>query len=82
MVEYNNIKDLIIWNDPIFGEISLDFIITGLQELLIEQSKFEDIISQIIKNTSKFDDADLVSLYSLSKIDTMNMYLKMIKDEL
>ena len=82
MTEYKDIKDLIIWNDPIFGEISLDFIITGLQELLIEQSKFEDIISQIIKNTSKFDDADLVSLYSLSKIDTMNMYLKMIKDEL
>ena len=81
MTEYNDIKDLIIWNDPILGEISLDFIITGLQELLNEQTKFEDIVYHLLKN-SNFDDETISSLFTLSKIDLINTYLKMIKDEL
>ena len=81
MVEYNDIKDLIIWNDPILGEISLDFIITGLQQLLDEQKEFEDIIYHILKN-SNYDDKTISSLFTLSKIDLISTYLKMIKDEL
>ena len=81
MVEYNDIKDLIIWNDPILGEISLDFIITGLQQLLNKQKEFEDTVYHILKN-SNFDDETISSLFTLSKIDLINTYLKMIKDEL
>ena len=81
MTEYNDIKDLIIWNDPILGEISLDFIITGLQELLDEQTKFEDIIYHLLENAN-YDDETISSLFTLSKIDLIRTYLKMIKDEL
>lgn len=81
MIEYNDIKDLIIWNDPIFGKINLDFIINGLQESLKDQFKFEEVIYQILKNLN-YDDETISSLFSLSKTETIDMYLKMIKDEL
>lgn len=81
MIEYNDIKDLIVWNDPILGEISLDFIITGLQQLLNEQKEFEDTVYHILKN-SNYNDETISSLFSLSKIDLITTYLKMIKDEL
>lgn len=81
MVEYNDIKDLIIWDDPILGEISLDFIITGLQELLNEQTKFEDIVYNLLEN-SDYDNETISSLFTLSKIDSIKTYLKIIKDEL
>lgn len=80
-VEYNDIKDLIIWIDPLFGEISLDFILTGLQESLKEQKKFEDIIYNILKNLN-YDEKDLASLFNLSQTNIFEFYLKMIKDEL
>ncbi len=81
MTEYNDIKDLIIWDDPIFGEISLDFIITGLQELLNEQTEFENIVYHLLKNAN-YDNETISSLFTKSKTNTINMYLKMIKDEL
>ena len=81
MTEYNDIKDLIIWDDPIFGEISLDFIITGLQELLNEQTEFENIVYHLLKNAN-YDNETISSLFAKSKTNTINMYLKMIKDEL
>jgi hypothetical protein len=81
MIEYNDIKDLIIWNDPIIGEISLDFIISALKECVKNQSEFEDIIYNILKNNS-YDDKTLASLFNLSKVNTINTYLKMITDEL
>ena len=40
MIEYNDIKDLIVWNDPVFGNLSLDSIVTGLQESIKKQIKF------------------------------------------
>ena len=81
MIEYNDIKDLIIRNDPIIGEISLDFIISALKECVKNQSEFEDIIYNILKNNS-YDDKTLASLFNLSKVNTINTYLKMITDEL
>lgn len=81
MIEYNDIKDLIIWNDPIIGEISLDFIISALKECVKNQSEFEVIIYNILKNNS-YDDKTLASLFNLSKVNTINTYLKMITDEL
>ena len=81
MIKYNDIKDLLIWNDPIMGEISLDFIISSLQESVKKQKEFEDIIYNILKN-SNYDNKDLASLFNLSQTDLFEFYLKMIKDEL
>ena len=81
MVNYVDIKDLIIWNDPVMGEISLDFILSGLQESLKKQKEFEDIVYNILKD-KKYDNKDLASLFNLSQTNLFDMYLKMIKDEL
>lgn len=80
-VEYNDIKDLIIWIDSLFGEISLDCILSGLQELVKKQKEFEDVIYTILKNLN-YDEKDLSSLFNLSQTNLFEMYLKMIKDEL
>ena len=68
MIEYKYIKDLIIWNDLILGEISLDFIICGLQESIKKQIKFEETIYQILKNMN-YDKKSLTSLFNLSQTD-------------
>lgn len=81
MIEYNDIKDLIIWNDPIIGEINLDFIISSLKESVKKQKDFEDVIYNILKNTN-YDNENLASLFNLSQTDLFEFYLKMIKDEL
>ena len=81
MIEYNDIKDLIVWNDPIFGNLSFDFIITGLQESIKKQIKFEDTVYHILKKLN-IDDKTISSLFNLSQTNVIDMLLKMIKDEL
>jgi len=81
MVEFNDIKDLIIWNDPILGEMSLEFIINSLQECIKKQINFEDTIYHILKNLN-YDDETIASIFNLSKTNTIDLYLKLIKDEL
>jgi len=81
MTEYNKIKDLNIWYDPILGLVNFDFIITSLQNCIKAQKEFEGIIYTILKNLN-YDDENLASLFNLSQTDVFEMYLKMIKDEL
>lgn len=81
LTEYNEIKNLNIWYDPLLGEINLDFILTILQECVNRQKEFEDIVYNILKNLN-YDDENLVSLFNLSQTDLLDLYLKMIKDEL
>lgn len=81
MIEYNDIKNLLIWKDPILGNVSLDFILTGLQDCIKKQYYFESIIYDILKDL-KYDNEALCSLFNLSETNTIDMYLKMIKDEL
>lgn len=81
MIEFNDIKDLIIWIDPILGEINLEFIINAMQECIKKQIKFEDTIYHILKEL-KYDDESIASLFNLSETNIIALYLKMIKDEL
>lgn len=81
MAEFKDIKDLIIWNDPVIGEITLESIVNELQNCIKKQIKFEDTIYHILKNM-KYDNESLSSLFNLSETNTMALYLKLIKDEL
>lgn len=81
MIEYNDIKDLIVWNDPVFGNLSLDSIVTGLQESIKKQIKFEDTVYHILKNLN-IDDKTISSLFNLSQTNVIDMLLRIIKDEL
>lgn len=81
ITEYNEIKDLNIWNDPLLGTINLDFILNSLQECIKKQIEFENIINIILKNLN-YNTEDLNCLFNLSQTNLLDMYLKMIKDEL
>lgn len=50
MTEYNNIKDLIIYYDPLIKSISIDQLITEIKKSVEEQKHFEDIIYSILEN--------------------------------
>ena len=83
MIEYNDIKDFIIDYNAISDEyITLDEIITKLEECIKETKKFEDTVEFILRNYGYNDDELIASLFALSKIDSMVFYLKIIKNEL
>lgn len=82
MIDYNDIKDLIIYYDPIFGEISVDFIIQALQYSLTKQKNFEDEIYNILKNDYKMNNDIIATLFSQSSTSTTEMYLDMLTDKL
>lgn len=82
MIDYNDIKDLIIYYDPIFGEISVDFIVQALQHSLSKQKNFEDAIYNILKNDYKMNDENITTLFLLSSTSTTEMYLDMLTDKL
>lgn len=81
MINYTDIKDLIIYTDPVVGDMSLDFILTNLLEQIKEQRRFEDIVySNLIH--SELSKEDIASIFNLSSTDIIETYLKLIKDEL
>ena len=77
LTEYNEIKDLNIWYNSLFGYDNLDFILSKLQECVNKQREFEDIIYTILKNLN-YDIEDLSSLFNLSQTNLLDMYLKII----
>jgi hypothetical protein len=65
----------------VLGDFSLDSIINELQNCIKKQIKFEDTIYHILKNL-KYDDETIASIFNLSETNTIDLYLKLIKDEL
>lgn len=81
MSNYTLIKDLIIYSDPIMGNITLDDILNYLLLQIQNQKKFEEIVYSNLK-FSDLSDEDIASIFNLSTTDTIEMYLKLIKNEL
>ena len=80
MKNYNDIKDTIIYNHPILGDITLDWLLNELQECLKRQIKFENDIYHILKH-SKFDDKTIAFLFNSSETNFMHFLLSLIKNE-
>ena len=80
-MDYTIIKDLIVYNDPIIGIITLDDILNYLLLQIQNQKKFEEIVYSNLK-FSYLSDEDIASIFSMSTTDTIEMYLKLIKNEL
>ena len=80
-MDYTIIKDLIVYSDPIMGIITLDDILNYLLLQIQSQKKFEEIVYSNLK-LSNLTDEDIASIFNLSTTDTIEMYLKTIKNEL
>ncbi len=81
MIDYTIIKDLIVYSDPIIGIITLDDILNYLLLQIQNQKKFEEIVYSNLK-FSNLTDEDIASIFNLSTTNTVEMYLKTIKNEL
>ena len=80
-MDYTIIKDLIVYNDHILGYMTLDDILNYLLLQIQIQKKFEEIVYSNLK-FSNLTDEDIASIFSLSTTNTIEMYLKLIKNEL
>lgn len=81
MTEYNNIKDLIIYYDPLIKSISIDQLITEIKKSVEEQKHFEDIIYSILENED-MSKKDISTIFNLSRTNALEIYLKILTDEL
>ena len=81
MIEYNDIKNIIIYNDPLIGYMTLDEIFNCISYQITNQKKFEKIVYSILESTS-LDKEDIATILSLSTTNNIETYIKIIKDEL
>ena len=81
MSNYTTIKDLIVYNDPIIGDITLDEILNYLLLQIQYQKKFEEIVYTNLKQTN-LTDRDIATIFSLSSTNIIETYIKLIKNEL
>ena len=81
MSNYATIKDLIIFSDPIIGDITLDEILNYLLLQIQYQKKFEEIVYSNLKQTN-LTDKDIATIFSLSSTNIIETYIKLIKNEL
>ena len=81
MSNYTIIKDLIIFSDPIIGDITLDEILNHLLLQIQYQKKFEEIVYSNLKQTN-LTDKDIATIFSLSSTNIIETYIKLIKNEL
>jgi hypothetical protein len=81
MTEYKDIKDLIIYYDSLIGNISIDQLITEIKKSVEEQKYFEDVMHSIIENEDMSNE-DISTIFNLSRTNALEMYLKIITDEL
>lgn len=81
MTEYNNIKDLIIYYDPLIWSISIDQLITEIKKSVEKQKHFEDVMYSILEN-GDMSKKDISTIFNLSRTNALEMYLKILTDEL
>ena len=81
MSNYTTIKDLIIFSDPIIGDITLDEILNYILLQIQYQKKFEEIVYSNLKQTN-LTDKDIATIFSLSSTNIIETYIKLIKNEL
>ena len=81
MKHYSDIKDSVLYSDPLVGEITLDNILNFI-EICVEETKiFENAVSNILlKNPRNKVIANEIINYSM--VDTIKFLIDLIKDNL
>lgn len=80
-MEYQDMKKRPIYYDNLLGPVTLEELVETLEYYVDKQKKFENIVYDILKNNG-FDTKTLSSLFTLSTSKSIELILKMIKDEL
>lgn len=81
MIDYNDVKDIIIMNNPISGEFTLKDFLDILEDFLKDQEEFEKIVKKVlIKNPQNTPLAN--KLMKMSSTSTIKFIIAYIKDEL
>ena len=80
-MNYTIIKDIVVYSHPIAGDISLDEILNYLLLQIQSQKKFEEIVYSNLK-FSDLTEEDITTIFDLSTTNTIEIYLKLIKNEL
>ena len=81
MKHYSDIKDSVLYSDPLVGNINLDNILNFI-EICVEETKiFENAVSNILlKNPRNKVIANEIINYSM--VDTIKFLIDLIKDNL
>ena len=81
MKHYSDIKDSVLYSDPLVGDITLDNILNFI-EICVEETKiFENAVSNILlKNHRNKVIANEIINYSM--VDTIKFLIDIIKDNL
>ncbi len=81
MIDYNDIKNIVILVDPIIGKCTFDDFLSILDKFLDDEDLFLTTVEKILKkNKSNLELADKV--LDLSSLETLKFLVKFIRDEL
>lgn len=72
-------KDKVLITHPILGKITINDLIQDLEIMLIDATFFEDLIYQMIKNTSMSEE-DISTLFNYSVTDRLKWIISVLKD--
>ena len=81
MKYYSDIKDIILYSDPLVGDLTLDYLLEMIEVCIEETQIFENSISKMLhKNPSNQEIAD--KLMNTSMTSEIKFLIDLIKDNL
>ena len=81
MKYYSDIKDTILYSDPLVGDLTLDYLLEMIEVCIEETQTFENTVSRILhKNPNNKEIAD--KLMNTSMISEIKFLIDLIKDNL
>lgn len=81
MIDYLDIKDIVITNSPIAGEITLDDFLNLIEDFIKDQELFESTVEKILKKNPK--NVPIANeVMKLSSTSLIKFLISYIKDEI
>ena len=81
MKYYSDIKNTIIYSDPLVGDISLNDILNFMESCVDETKIFENTVSKILHKNPK--NKEIASeIFNYSMVDTIKFLIDLIKGNL
>ena len=81
MKYYSDIKDTILYSDPLVGDLTLDYLLEMIEVCIDETEQFENTVSRILhKNPNNKEIADKIMNSSMTS--EIKFLIDLIKDNL